>query len=109
VLGTNKDEPLRVVVDSFPCPMSEERWRKPNEEENLKVYTRRQPMGEERWRKPNEEENLKVYTLRSSQHEHQQQLAPTTGDTECRGSNMLQQVLKLLNCLTVRHTHTNSI
>jgi hypothetical protein len=62
--------------------MSEERWRKPNEEEDLKVYTRRRPMVEEKWRKPNEEENLKVYTRRRLQHEQQ---APTTCDTQVQG------------------------
>jgi hypothetical protein len=80
VLSTNRKEPLRVVVDSIPCPISEERRRKPNEEEDLKVYMRRRPMVEERWRKPNEEENLKVYTRRQSRHEQQapqgEQLAP---------------------------------
>ena len=35
---TNVNEPLRFVADSVPCPMSEKRWRKPNEEENLKVF-----------------------------------------------------------------------
>ena len=85
MLRTNKDEPLRGVVDSVPCPMSEEGWRKPNEEENLKVYTRRQPMAKERWRKPNEEENLKVYTRRTSQHEQRQQQAPIAGDTQVQG------------------------
>jgi hypothetical protein len=43
VLRTNKDEPLRVMVDSVPCTMIKERWRKPNEEENLKVHTWRKP------------------------------------------------------------------
>jgi hypothetical protein len=80
VLNTNKKEPLRVMVDLIPCSISEERWRKPNEEEDLKVYTRRRPMVEERWRKPNEEENLKVYTRMQSRHEQQaprgEQLAP---------------------------------
>jgi hypothetical protein len=56
--------------------MSEERWRKPNEEHNLKLYTRRQPTSEDRWRKPNEEENLRVYTRRQSQH------AQTNGEVE---------------------------
>jgi hypothetical protein len=32
VLSTNRDEPLRVVADSVSCSISEERWRKPNEE-----------------------------------------------------------------------------
>ena len=86
VLRTNEGEPLRFVVDSVPYPMGEERWRKPNEEENLRVYTRRQPMVEERWRKPNEEENLKVYTRRKSQHEQQQQQPPTAGDTSAGGA-----------------------
>jgi hypothetical protein len=81
------------MVDLIPCPISEERWRKPNEEEDLKVYTRRRPMVEERWRKPNEEENLNVYTRRQSRHEQQ---AP-------QGSNLLQEVLKLLNCLMGKH------
>ncbi|XP_071683308.1 uncharacterized protein [Lolium perenne] len=62
VLRTNEDEPLRVMVDSVPYPMGEEKWRKPNEEENLKVYTRRK-----------------------SQHEQQQQQAPTTSDTQVQG------------------------
>jgi hypothetical protein len=39
------------MVDLIPCPISEERWRKPNEEEDLKVYTRRRAMVEERGRK----------------------------------------------------------
>jgi hypothetical protein len=54
-LRTKEDEPPRAVVGSIPCPLREERWRKPNEEENLKVYTRRQLVSQERWRKPNEE------------------------------------------------------
>jgi hypothetical protein len=48
VLSTKVNEPLRVVVDSIPCSVSEERWRKPNEEEDFKVYTRRRPMDDER-------------------------------------------------------------
>jgi hypothetical protein len=32
LLRTKEDEPPRVVVASIPCHMSEERWRKPNEE-----------------------------------------------------------------------------
>ncbi|KAK1678811.1 hypothetical protein QYE76_039659 [Lolium multiflorum] len=68
VLRTNEDEPLRVMVDSVPYPMGEERWRKPNEEENLKVYTRRK-----------------------SQHEQQQQQAPTTSDTQVQGEQHVQQ------------------
>ena len=40
-MSTNENEHLRLVVDSVSCPMSGERWRKTNEEENLKVYTRR--------------------------------------------------------------------
>jgi hypothetical protein len=54
-LRTKEDEPPRAVVGSIPCPLREERWRKPNEEENLKVYTRKQLVSQERWRKPNEE------------------------------------------------------
>jgi hypothetical protein len=72
LLRTKEDEPPRAMVGSILCPLREERWRKPNEEENLKVYTRRQPVSQERWRKPNEEENLKVYTRRQFQHEQQQ-------------------------------------
>jgi hypothetical protein len=75
VVDSVKDEPWRVVVDSVPYPMVEERWRKPNEEENLKVYT-----GENR--------NMSICNnrlLRQVTH-------------MCRGSNKLQQVLKLLNC-----------
>jgi hypothetical protein len=82
-LRTKEVEEPRVVVGSNPCPMREERWRKPNEKQNLTVYTRRQlqheqPMGEERWRKPNEEENVRVYTRRELQHE-QLEPQPTTG------------------------------
>jgi hypothetical protein len=47
-MRTMEDEPSRAVAGSIPCPMSEERWRKPNEEQNLKVYTRSQPMTEGR-------------------------------------------------------------
>jgi hypothetical protein len=69
-LRTKEDEPSRVVVGSIPCPVSEERWRKPNEEYNMKVYTRRQPTSEDRWRKPNGEENLRVYTRKRRQSQH---------------------------------------
>jgi hypothetical protein len=65
---TKENEPSRVVVGSVPCPTSEERLRKPNEEQNLKAYTRRQPTTEGRWRKPNKEEKMRVYTRRQSQH-----------------------------------------
>jgi hypothetical protein len=78
-LRTMEDEPSRAVAGSIPCPMSEERWRKPNEKQNLKVYTRGQPMTEGRWRKLNVEENLKVYIRRQSQH---QQNAQTNGEVE---------------------------
>ena len=47
MLRTKQDEPSRVIVGSIPSPMSEERWTKPNEEENLRVYTRRQFQGEQ--------------------------------------------------------------
>jgi hypothetical protein len=83
-LRTKEDEPPRAVVGSIPCPLREERWRKPNEEENLKVYTRRQPVSQERWRKPNEEENLKMYTRRQFQHEQQQLVR-----SNCRGSSSI--------------------
>ena len=37
----------KVVIGSIPCPMGklphEQNWRKPHEEENLQVYTRRKP------------------------------------------------------------------
>jgi hypothetical protein len=39
-LRTKEDEPTRVV-GSVSCLVSEERWRKLNEEENLRIYTRR--------------------------------------------------------------------
>jgi hypothetical protein len=87
-LKIKEDEPFRVVAGSIPCPMSEERWRKPNEEQNLKVYTRRQPTTESTWRKPNEEENLRVYTRRQSQH---QQHARTNGEVELQGEQHQQQ------------------
>ena len=35
------DQP-RVVVGSIPCPMGGDRWRRVNEEEILRVYSRRQ-------------------------------------------------------------------
>ena len=35
-------EQPRVVVGSIPCPMGGDRWRRVNEEENLRVYSRRQ-------------------------------------------------------------------
>jgi hypothetical protein len=63
-LRIKKDEPSRVVTGSIPYPMSEERWRKPNEEENLRVYTRRQ-----------------------SQH---QQHAQTNGEVELQGEQHQQ-------------------
>jgi hypothetical protein len=87
-LRTREDEPSRFVVDSIPCPMSEERWIKPNEEQNLRVYTRRQPMDKERWRKPNEEENLRVYTRRQP---HQQQ-GQTNGEIQLQGGQHQQQI-----------------
>lgn len=62
-----KEEPSRAVIGTVPCPMSEERFRKSNEEETLRVYTRRKPTSEERWRleKANEESNLMAYTRRN--------------------------------------------
>ncbi|XP_052141858.1 uncharacterized protein LOC127761587 [Oryza glaberrima] len=37
----------KVIIGSIPCPMGklphEQNWRKPHEEENLQVYTRRKP------------------------------------------------------------------
>jgi len=39
-LRTKEDELPRVGVCSIPCRMSEESWRKPKEEENMRVYTR---------------------------------------------------------------------
>lgn len=85
-LRTKEGEPSRVVLGSIPCPMSEERWRKPNEE----VYTRRQPMCEERWRKPNKDGNLRVYTRRGAQHEHQEQV-PCGGEVHLQGEQHQQQ------------------
>jgi hypothetical protein len=82
-LKIKEDEPSRIVAGSISCPMSEERWRKPNEKQNLKVYMRRQPTTEGAWRKPNKEENSRVYTRRQSQH---QQHARTNGELNCRGS-----------------------
>jgi len=73
VLRRNEDEPLSVVVDSVPYPMVEERWRKPNEEENLKVYTRKK-----------------------SQHEHQQQQAPTEGDTQVQGEQQAPTCVEIV-------------
>lgn len=35
-------EQPRVVVGSIPCPMGGDMWRRVNEEENLRVYSRRQ-------------------------------------------------------------------
>jgi hypothetical protein len=63
-------------------------------------------MAEERWRKLNKEEHLKMYTRIQSQHEQQQQEAPKEGDgyNKCMGSNMLQKVLQLLNYLVDRAT-----
>jgi hypothetical protein len=84
-LKIKEDESFRVVAGSIPCPMSEERWRKPND---LKVYTRRQPTTEGTWRKPNKEENLRVYTRRQSQH---QQHARTNGEVELQGEQHQQQ------------------
>jgi hypothetical protein len=84
-----EDEPSRFVVGSIPCPMREERWIKPNEEQNLRVYTR-QPMDKERWRKPNEEENLRVYTRRQP---HQQQ-GQTNGEIQLQGEQHQQQILR---------------
>jgi hypothetical protein len=50
--------------------MSEERSRKPDEEES-EVHSRRKPTSEERWRKPNEEENPKVHTRGKLQYKGQ--------------------------------------
>jgi hypothetical protein len=69
-LRIKKDEPSRVVTGSIPYPMSEERWRKPNEEENLRVYTRRQ-----------------------SQH---QQHAQTNGEVELQGEQHQQQQIPVV-------------
>jgi hypothetical protein len=67
-LRTKEDETSRIVVGSIPCPpMEDGRWRKPNEEGNLRVYTRRQPVSDKIWSKPNEEANLRVYTRRKLQ------------------------------------------
>jgi hypothetical protein len=92
-LKIKKDEPSRVVASSIPCPMSEERWRKTNEEQNLKVYTRRQPTTEGTWRKPNEEENLRVYTRRQSQH---QPHARTNGEVKLQGEQHQQQQIPVV-------------
>jgi hypothetical protein len=73
--------------------MSEERWRKTNEEQNLKVYTRRQPTTKGTWRKPNEKENLRVYTRRQSQH---QQHARTNGEVELQGEQHQQQQIQVV-------------
>jgi hypothetical protein len=92
-LKTKEDEPSRVVVGSILHPMSEERWRKPNEEHNLKVYTRRQPTSEGRWRKPNEEEVLTLCTRRQSQH---QKNAQTNGEIELKGEQHQQQKIPVV-------------
>jgi hypothetical protein len=96
LVRAKEDEQSRVVVGSIPSPASEERWTKPNEEVNLRVHTRRQATSEERWRKPNEEENLKVYTRRNRNMSSSNKLLQQVTH-RCRGSNILQQVLKLLN------------
>jgi hypothetical protein len=93
MLSTNRNETLKVVVDSIPCPISEERWRKPNDEEDLKVYTSNLWLkrdGESRTSK-----KIEKY-VQGGNHNMSNKL--------CRGSNLLREVLKLVNCLMVRHT-----
>jgi hypothetical protein len=83
-LMTKENEPSRVVVGSVPYPTSEERWRKLNEEQNLKAYTRGQPTTEGRWRKLNEEKNLKEATETST-------ISRTNGEAELQGEQYQQQ------------------
>jgi hypothetical protein len=72
LLRTREDEPSRFMVDLVPPPASEEGWRKPNDEQNLKVYTRRQP---KKWamEKTKGGRKFKVYMRRQSQN-HQREV-----------------------------------
>jgi hypothetical protein len=65
-LRTKEDEPSRVLVGSISSPISEARWRKPNKEENSRVYTRRQSQHQQHARTNGEVE------LQEERHQQQQ-------------------------------------